>query len=62
MTPLFGMAALSPVLPPDVIKKTFVPVLTSLAADTVPNIRMNVAKTITGMQSIVKGTGELEVN
>jgi hypothetical protein len=43
------MAALSSVLPPDVIKKTFLPVLSSLASDPVPNIRMNVAKTILGM-------------
>lgn len=46
LTPLFGMAALAPVLNADIIKRMFLPVLATMAQDPVPNIRMNVAKTI----------------
>jgi serine/threonine-protein phosphatase 2A regulatory subunit A len=46
LTPLFGMGALSSVLPPDVIRKMFLPVLVTLSQDPIANIRMNVAKTI----------------
>jgi len=40
------MAELSKVLTPDVIKKSFVPALQTLSKDKIPNIRLNVAKTI----------------
>lgn len=46
LTPLFGIAALSSVVPPDVVRRMFVPVMITLQQDTVPNIRMNVAKAI----------------
>ncbi len=46
LTPLFGMATLAVVLPPDAIRRMFVPVIVTLQQDPVPNIRMNVAKTI----------------
>ena len=55
------MAALSPVLSADVIKRMFLPVLITLSQDPVPNVRMNVAKTIQAMQTQIKGTGDLEV-
>ena len=46
LTPLFGMAALATAVPPDVIKRLFLPVLVTLQQDPVPNIRMNVAKAV----------------
>lgn len=46
LTPLFGMATLAPVLNADVIKKMFLPVVVALSTDKIPNIRMNVAKTL----------------
>ena len=46
LTPLFGITVLTQVLPAEVIKKMLLPVLITLAADKVPNIRMNVAKSI----------------
>jgi serine/threonine-protein phosphatase 2A regulatory subunit A len=46
LTPLFGMAAMAGTVPPEVVKRMFLPVLSTLAQDQVPNIRMNVAKTI----------------
>mmetsp|Transcript_14771 Transcript_14771/g.22895 ORF Transcript_14771/g.22895 Transcript_14771/m.22895 type:complete len:374 (+) Transcript_14771:591-1712(+) len=46
LTALFGMTELSTVLLPDAIKRSFVPALQHMAQDKVPNIRLNVAKTI----------------
>ncbi len=46
LTPLFGIATLASVLPPDVVRRMFLPVIVTLQQDPVPNIRMNVAKTI----------------
>ena len=46
LTPLFGMAQLSQVLPADVVRRMFLPVIVTLQQDPVPNIRMNVAKSI----------------
>jgi serine/threonine-protein phosphatase 2A regulatory subunit A len=46
LTPLFGISELNQVVPSDTIKKLFVPVLQQLAKDNVPNVRMNVSKTI----------------
>lgn len=46
LTPLFGMATLTPVLPIDVVRRMFIPVIITLQQDPVPNIRMNVAKSI----------------
>jgi hypothetical protein len=40
------MASLSKVVPADIVKKQFLPVLIALSADPVPNIRINVAKSI----------------
>ena len=40
------MAELSKVLAPEVVKKSFVPVLQMMSKDPIPNIRLNVAKTI----------------
>ena len=56
------MAALAPVLNADIIKKMFLPVLATMAQDPVPNIRMNVAKTLQQMQPQLRHTGELEVS
>jgi len=46
LTPLFGIATLATTLPPEVIRKHILPVIATLAQDSIPNIRMNVAKTI----------------
>jgi serine/threonine-protein phosphatase 2A regulatory subunit A len=46
LTALFGMAELSKILAPEVVKKSFVPVLQTMSKDPIPNIRLNVAKTI----------------
>lgn len=54
------MGHLSQVIPPDAVKKLFVPVLTALSQDPVANIRMNVGKTIQKILPHVKGSGELE--
>ena len=46
LTPLFAIGSLSEVVSPDVIRKNFLPLLTRMQNDYVPNVRMNVAKTI----------------
>lgn len=46
LTPLFGMAALASVVNQETTKKMFLPVIVTLSQDKIPNIRMNVAKTI----------------
>ena len=60
LTPLFGMAALSSVVPADVMRRMFIPVLVTLQHDPVPNIRMNVAKTIQQILPNAKSAGDLE--
>ena len=47
-------------MPPDAIKKLFLPVLATLSQDQVPNIRMNVAKSIHTILPCAKGSLELE--
>jgi serine/threonine-protein phosphatase 2A regulatory subunit A len=49
LTPLFAIGSLAEFVSPDVIKKNFMPVLTKMQNDPVPNVRMNVAKTIAVM-------------
>jgi hypothetical protein len=39
---------------PEVVKKQFLPVLTTMQKDAVPNVRMNVAKTIMQLSPGVK--------
>ena len=56
ITPVFGIKVLIPVVTQEVITKKFMPVLTTLADDKVPNIRMNVCKAIQGVAQNVKGT------
>lgn len=46
LTTLFGMADLSQVVTSEAIRTHFVPVLQQMSKDKIPNIRMNVAKTI----------------
>ena len=46
LTTLFGIAELSEVMNMQIVKKSFIPVLQQMAKDKIPNIRMNVAKTI----------------
>jgi len=60
LTPLFGMATLIPVVNIDVVRKMFIPVIITLATDPVPNIRMNVAKTIQTMYPYIKQNGDVE--
>ena len=60
LTPLFGMATLAGVVQADVVRRMFLPVLVTLKGDIVPNIRMNVAKTIQTLLPFSKGTGDLD--
>ena len=46
LTTLFGIVELSEVLNMQIVKKSFIPVLQQTSKDKIPNIRMNVAKTI----------------
>lgn len=59
LTVLFGMAELSQVLTPDVVKKLFVPVLQTMSKDPIPNIRLNVAKTILKMRNKYKSQSSM---
>lgn len=54
------MNALTTSLNPEVIRKLFLPALATLSKDAVPNIRMNVAKTIQNMYHQIHGSGDLE--
>jgi len=54
LTPLFAIVVLTPVLNNEVIKQHFYPVLVNLSKDKVPNIRMNVAKTLSKVYTHVK--------
>ncbi|CDW78034.1 serine threonine-protein phosphatase 2a 65 kda regulatory subunit a beta isoform-like [Stylonychia lemnae] len=60
LTPLFGIAQMSQVMPSEAIKKLFLPVLATLSQDQIPNIRMNVAKSIHSILPYAKGNVELE--
>ena len=46
LTPLFGIAKLGGSVPVEVIRRQFVPVLSTLSKDKVANVKMNVAKAI----------------
>lgn len=54
LTTLFAASALVSVLTTDIIKKHILPMLIALSTDKVPNIRMNVAKTIKNASGIAK--------
>lgn len=56
------MAAMAPLFNVELIKRQLLPVLIALGQDPVPNIRMNVAKTLYIMLPQIKGSGDLEVN
>ena len=60
LTSLFGMAELSKVLSPDAIKKYFIPALSKLAKDKIPNIRLNVSKTILSMRQNGQNGGPVD--
>jgi len=62
MTPLFALSVLGPILPPEEIKKTFMPVVANLASDRVANVRMNVAKAIIQSAAVLKQKPELVVS
>jgi hypothetical protein len=62
MTPLFGMSILSTVLPPDEIKKSFLPIAQSLAGDKVANVRMNVAKSMIDCSAVLKQKADIVQN
>ena len=47
-------------MPPDVVRRMFVPVMVTLQQDQVPNIRMNVAKAIQQMYPAIKGQLDIE--
>lgn len=56
------MAILADQMTPEVIKKQFLPVLVSMQKDPVPNIRMNIAKTIMQISQNVKSNKEIIVS
>jgi hypothetical protein len=56
------MSQLSQVIPADTVKKQFLPVLIALAQDPVPNIRMNVAKSIQSIHQYARGIPDLDVS
>ena len=56
LTTLFGIAELSQVLSSECVQKNFVPVLHQMSKDRVPNIRMNVAKTIMQIRKRFSGS------
>lgn len=62
MTPLFALAALASVLPPEEIKKSFVPVLQGLSSDRVANVRMNVAKAVIKSAPVLRSKPDLSVS
>lgn len=46
LTPLFGILSVVDLISPETIKKMMLPVLQQMQRDPVPNIRLNVARTI----------------
>jgi serine/threonine-protein phosphatase 2A regulatory subunit A len=65
LTSLFGIATLSEQLqqlPAETTKKMIMPVFNILLKDPVPNVRMNVAKTISKLYPSVKSTKEISVS
>ena len=46
MTSLFSVHSLVPIVGPEVLNNSFLPLLIKMAADPVPNIRFNVAQTL----------------
>lgn len=62
LTPLFAMQHVACVLSADLIKKQLLPVLVTMSKDKVPNIRMNIAKTISAFAGVAKGHPDLEVS
>ena len=46
LTPLFGVAKLGGAVPPEVVRRQFIPVVQALSKDKVANVRMNAAKAI----------------
>lgn len=62
LTPLFAMQHVACVLPAEMIKKQLLPVLVTMSKDKVPNIRMNVAKTISAFAGATKGHADVEVS
>ena len=53
LTPLFGIAEISQVISMESVKRHFIPVLQALARDRIPNVRMNVAKTISLVRTAI---------
>lgn len=60
LTPLFGIAELTTVVSPDVVKRLFCPVLSQMSKDKIPNIRMNVAKAIGKIRNHITNIGPVE--
>ena len=54
LTTLFGIAELGEVVNLQVVKKSFVPVLQQMSKDPIPNIRMNVAKSIHRLRKVLR--------
>ena len=46
LTPLFAISKLSESVPVEIIRRQFVPILSTLSKDKVANVRMNVSKAI----------------
>lgn len=65
LTSLFGIALLSEQfqqLPAETTKKMIMPVFNTLLKDPVPNVRMNLAKTISKLYPSVKSNKEISVS
>ena len=56
------MAVIGQTMPPDLIKKLFLPVLQTMAKDKVANIRMNVAKTVQSLNQKVSSQADIQVS
>eukprot|EP01017_Pseudomicrothorax_dubius_P030815 TRINITY_DN3871_c0_g6_i1.p1 TRINITY_DN3871_c0_g6~~TRINITY_DN3871_c0_g6_i1.p1 ORF type:complete len:574 (-),score=135.05 TRINITY_DN3871_c0_g6_i1:135-1856(-) len=58
MSTLFGLTVIVPFLPQETVIRQVVPVLQALSKDTVPNIRLNVGKTIAATKANLRGSME----
>jgi len=57
MTALLGARALADVLPPELVAESLLPIALDLAADPVPNIRFNAAKTLATLGALLSAQG-----
>lgn len=58
MTTLFSIATIAPALDPKLLDEKVLPIVLSLADDTIPNIRFNVAKTLEALVPLLKQSAD----